>query len=384
MRILSTFPGFKSFSASLSLLFIFVAATDAFGQVDDGRRFTSAVLMEYATGEILFESNRHMSLPPASMTKMMTALIAMEEVKAGNLDLSRSVNVSARASRVGGSQVYLKHGEDFTIEELMAALMIHSANDAAVSIAEAVAGSTEAFIDLMNMRASELGMTDTQFHSVHGLPPGRGQEMDATSAYDMAVLARHLIRYPRILEWTVTKTAPFRGGRFTLYNTNKLIGNYEGLDGLKTGYITESGYCVTATAKRGERRMISVVMGAPDEQARQTETTRLLTMGFHMYRTLTVTEANQAIEGGLAVDDGKVDRIAIAYAEPLTVEVRKDRASEVELVNDLPLEIEAPVMTGQVVGRGLARLDGQTLAETRIIALESVEEASFWEKIIPW
>ena len=384
MRILRTFLGSTAFSALIGLVFTTMAATAADRQLDEGRRFISAVLMEYATGEILFESNLHMSLPPASMTKMMTGLIAMEEIEAGNMDLQRPVKVSARASRVGGSQVYLKHGEVFTVEELMAALMIHSANDVAVSIAEAVAGSTEAFVDLMNMRASELGMTDTHFHSVHGLPPGSGQGMDATSAYDMAILARHLIRYPEILEWTATPTAPFRGGLFTLYNTNKLIGNYQGLDGLKTGYIKESGYCVTATAKRGERRMISVVMGAPDERGRQTETTRLLTMGFHMYRTLTLTEANQAIEEGLSVEDGKVDRIAIAYAEPLAVNVRKDRASEVELVNDLPEEIEAPVEAGAVVGKGIARLDGQTLAETRIIALESVEEASFWEKIIPW
>ncbi|MFC1890368.1 D-alanyl-D-alanine carboxypeptidase family protein [Thermodesulfobacteriota bacterium] len=340
--------------------------------------------MDHATGEILFESNLHMSLPPASMTKMMTALIAMEEIETGNMELQRPVKVSAKASLIGGSQVYLKHGEDFTLEELMRALMIHSANDAAVAIAETVAGSTEAFVDLMNMRASELGMIDSTFHSVHGLPPGKGQKMDATSAYDMAILARHLIRYPKVLEWTSIMTAPFRGGKFTLYNTNKLIGRYQGLDGIKTGYIKESGYCVTATALRRSRRMISVVMGAPSEKAKQTETTRLLTMGFHMYRTLTLADASQVIEGGLSVEDGKVDRIAVAYAEPLSIEVRKDRASEVELVNDLPEEIEAPVTSGQVVGKGIARLDGQTLAETPIIALESVEEASLWEKIIPW
>ena len=315
------------------------------------------------------------------MVKMMVELLVMEKVAGGELGLDDPVQVSARASKTGGSQVYLKHKEIFPVEALMEAVAIHSANDCAVALAEHVAGSVEAFVDLMNLRAAELGMEDTTYHSVHGLPPGRGQTIDRSSARDQALLARELIRYPEVLVWSSTKTAPFRGGKFTLYNTNSLIGKTPGLDGLKTGYIAKSGYCLTATAKRSGRRMISVIMGCPKERDRSVETTRLLARGFAMYGTFTLAEAGKPLEEKLAVKGGKSEELGVGFGGTLEVDIRKDRASDVVVDKKLPTRAEAPVEKGDTLGKAVATLDGKVLGEIPIIALESVEEASFFEKI---
>jgi len=341
----------------------------------------AALLMDAKTGEVLYEKNSRAPLPPASMVKMMVLLLVMEKVASGEVPIEDPVRVSARASKMGGSQVYLKHKESFPVRELLKAVAIHSANDASAALAEYVAGSVEAFVDLMNMRAAELGMEQTSFHSVHGLPPGRGQHMDMCSARDLAILARELVRYPEVLEWSSTKTAPFRDGQFTLYNTNPLIDKSPGLDGLKTGYISKSGYCLTATAQRSGRRMISVVMGAPTGRDREIATTRLLARGFAMYRTLKLTEEGQPLAHNLAVKGGKSSEIRLAYGRPLEVEVRKDRASEVVLDEELPSFKDAPIQAGEIVGRAVARLGDFVLGETPIVALESVEQASFLERL---
>ena len=341
----------------------------------------AALLMDARTGDVLYEKNSRAPLPPASMVKMMALLLMMEKVAGGEMTFEDPVRVSARASRMGGSQVYLKHKESFPVRELLKAVAIHSANDASVALAEYTAGSVEAFVDLMNMRADELGMEETTFHSVHGLPPGRGQGMDKCSSRDLALLARELVRHPVVLEWSSTKTAPFRDGEFTLYNTNPLIGKSPGLDGLKTGYISKAGYCLTATAQRSGRRMISVVMGAPTSKDREIAITRLLTRGFAMYKTLRLTEEGQPLDHGLSVKGGKSSEISVAYGSPLEVEVRKDKASEVVLEEELPSFKEAPIQAGETVGRAVARLGELVLGEAPIVALESVEEASFFERL---
>ena len=250
--------------------------------------FKSAIVIDAETGLVLVATNERVRRQPASMLKMMTELIVLDHIADDDLKLDEIVKVSANASRMGGSQVYLKHGEEFTVDELLHALAIHSANDAAVALAEHLAGSTAAFVDLMNMKAMDLGLLDTEFHSVHGLPPGRGQRPDLTTALDMATLGRELVKYPRALEWASTKTAPFRDGKFTLYNPNKLVGTYRGLDGIKTGYTGPAGFCVTASAVQKGKRLISVVMGCSSDRARATETTRLLTYGFNAYRRVEV------------------------------------------------------------------------------------------------
>ena len=315
------------------------------------------------------------------MVKMMVALIVMEKVREGSLHLEDSITISGRASKIGGSQVYLKQGEVFTLEELMRALMIHSANDASAAIAETVAGSVEAFVDLMNLKAQELGMKDTVFRSVHGLPPGKGQEKDLTSAYDMAVLGRALCQDPKVLQWTSAVEEPFRGGEFTLHNTNKILTRYKGMDGIKTGYIRESGFCITATAVRDNTRMIAVVMGAPTDKVRTVETTRLLTLGFNTYKTLTLATAGQPLKQRLKVKSGKAPDIGLKYASDLRVSVNANKASEVVFTEELPEKIDAPVQAGAVVGKATAKLGDQVLGQVDVLTTETNEKASFWERI---
>jgi D-alanyl-D-alanine carboxypeptidase (penicillin-binding protein 5/6) len=341
----------------------------------------AAVLMDAATGEILYEQDIHTQYPPASMVKMMVALIVMEKVREGSLRLEDSITISGRAAKIGGSQVYLKQGEVFTLEELMKGLMIHSANDASTAIAETVAGSVEAFVDLMNLKAQEIGMKDTVFHSVHGLPPGKGQEKDLSSAHDMALLGRVLSQNPKILQWTSTVEEPFRGGQFTLHNTNKLLTRYKGMDGIKTGYIRESGFCITATAMRDSTRMIAVVMGAPTDAVRTVETTRLLTLGFNTYKTLTLATAGQPLKQRLKVKSGKTPDIGLKYASDLRVSVNVNKASEVVFTEELPEKIDAPVQEGAVVGKATAKLGDRILGQVDVVSAETNLKASLWERI---
>jgi len=313
---------------------------------------------------------------------MMTELLILESVEEGSFSLTDIITVSGHASQMGGSQVYLKEGEQFTVEELLKALSIHSANDAAVALAEFHSGSKEAFIDLMNLRAQELGMTETTYHSVHGLPAGWNQEPDLTCAYDQAVLGRKLISHDLAIAWGGMATAPFRDGEFTLYNPNKLIGKYRGLDGIKTGFHQAAGYCLTATAVQKGRRLISVVMGCSADQSRATETTRLLSYGFNLYVTLPIIEtAGQPLEHVLRVKDGKEREVPVGYGQQLTVFVRRDRAEEVTVEMRLDEDVTAPVQQGQAVGVAIAKLGVRVLGEVPIVALEAVERGNLLQRI---
>lgn len=345
--------------------------------------FTAAVVMDAATGEVLMQKDMHRSLPPASMIKMMTELVVLEKIAAGELTLADSVTVSGKAAKMGGSQVYLKDGEKFTVEELLMALTIHSANDAAAALAEHVAGTTDAFVELMNARAGELGMKDSLFHSVHGLPPGRGQGEDRSSPYDMALLCRELLKHPESTRWASLPEAPFRGGAFTLHSPNPLIGKFPGLDGMKTGYTEQAGFCLTATAKQKGGRLISVVMGCPKSRTRSDETAKLLTRGFTMYAQVKLVDsAQKPLDERVRVSDGAARDLVVAYAKPLTVNVLKDRAGKVKLENRLPKSVAAPVKVGAEIGKAVAVFDGQVLAEVPIVALEAVDRGSFWQRLI--
>jgi D-alanyl-D-alanine carboxypeptidase (penicillin-binding protein 5/6) len=349
--------------------------------VMDGQ-YAAAILMDAQTGQILAAHNPRDRRQPASMVKMMTELIVLERVVEGDLGLADVVTVSARASKMGGSQVYLKQGETFSVEDLLLALAVHSANDAAMALAEHVAGSKEAFVDLMNARCTELGMQDTEFHSVHGLPPGSGQLPDLSTAYDLALIGRELMKHPEAVRWASTSTAPFRGGEFILYNPNKLVGKYRGLDGIKTGFHTQAGYCVTASAVQKGKRLISVVMGAPTDQARATETTRLLSYGFNLFTQVTLIEGEkQPLPEKLKVKGGKGKKVLVGYLGPLTVSVPKDRVQEIILKPDLPENYPAPLEMGEVVGRGVALLDGNILGEVPIVALEEMPKGSWWDRL---
>lgn len=229
---------------------------------------------------MLFEDGADRPGYPASVIKLMDLLVIQERLESGALGISNRVTVTAEASRIGGSQVYLAEKEVFTVEDLLYALMIQSANDAATALALHVAGTTSGFVDLMNRKAAELGMTNTVFHSVHGLPPSAGGKPDTSTARDLARLARELLKHPQVLNYTSTRERGFRNGQFVMRTHNHLLSEVEGCDGLKTGYFTAGGFSIVASVQRGGRRVIAVVLGSTQREARDAKAKELISRGF--------------------------------------------------------------------------------------------------------
>ncbi len=344
--------------------------------------YAAAILINARSGEVLYERDAHRQHPPASMVKMMLVLLVMEGLEAGTLTLEDPVATSARASTFGGSQVYLKHGEVFSLGEMMQAVMIHSANDASVAVAEFLAGSMAACVARMNARARALGMVDTVFHSVDGLPPRRGRQPDLSTAYDLSILAQELTRYPQVLHWASTKRAPFRGGAFILTNTNKLIGRFPGADGLKTGYYRKAGYNLTATAARGGLRMISVVMGASSNRARTRETARLLKSGFDMYNQVQALKEGEPVPAAVPVAGGMLAQVTVAPVRDVFVHVRRGAESAVRTELTAPAFIEAPVVKGKPYGEILVKYGDREVARVQAIAMDAIPEAPLFHRLL--
>ena len=343
---------------------------------------TSYIVINPATGEELTSQNPDRPGFPASMTKMMTALLVMEAVKEGQLKLSDPVKTSAWASHIGGSRVYLKEGEVFSVEEMMGAMMIGSANDAATALAEHLTGSVAATVQRMNDRAAALKLTATQFHSVHGLPPGPGQSPDVTTPRDMARLATELLKYPDILRWTSTEEAPFRGGLFILRNSNHLIGKFAGADGLKTGYYSQAGFNVTATATKGPLRIVAVVMGAPTNRGRFEEAARLLGEGFNRYIGVTV------IKGGNVVDtDVKIARAVRTFrpvaSQDIQLMLKREEKDAFKTSVEIQPNLRAPLAKGQPVGAMVVRIGDKEVGRTPLITAGDVPRTFFWW-LTPW
>jgi serine-type D-Ala-D-Ala carboxypeptidase (penicillin-binding protein 5/6) len=265
--------------------------------------YLGAIVVDAASGRVLFEEHADAKGYPASVLKLMDLLIILEKIEAGQLSLQDQVPVSAKASQTGGSQVYLAEKESFPVDDMLYALMVQSANDAAVALAERVAGSTEAFTELMNAKAKSLGMTSTVFHSVHGLPPGKGQEHDVTTARDLSVLCRELLKHEQTLRYTSTRERPFRpeGGKKTVVmrTHNHLLGHVAGCDGLKTGFINASGYSIAVTAARNGQRLIVIVLDSADRALRDNKAKELLAKGFSAAgATADAAPATQAAAAG--------------------------------------------------------------------------------------
>ena len=246
--------------------------------------YRGAIVLDAATGNVLFEDKADIKGYPASMLKLMDLLIILEKIERKELSMQDQVPVSAKASHIGGSRVWLAEKESFAMDEMLYALMIQSANDVAAALAEKISGSTDAFVELMNKRAQELGMTNTVFNSVHGLPPGAGQQHDVTTARDFAILCRELLKHKDTLRYTSARERPFRSNdpkHMVLMRThNHLLGSVEGCDGLKTGYITVAGYSIAVTAQRKGRRVIVIVLGSADRKVRDAKAAELLNKGF--------------------------------------------------------------------------------------------------------
>jgi D-alanyl-D-alanine carboxypeptidase (penicillin-binding protein 5/6) len=252
-----------------------VADTLPVKQIDE---VDAGILVDADTGRILWSKHSHRKEQIASMTKMMTALLAIEQIEQGRVSPAMPVVTSKAAARIGGSQVYLKEGETFTLAELLQSIMIHSANDSAHAVAEALSGSVGAFVTQMNARAAALGMRDTHYYNVHGLPLSNGENI--SSAYDSAILARELLKHPRILEWSSTWITMFRDNTFQMVNHNRLVKDVPGVDGLKTGYYKKAGFCVTFTVKREGRRLIGVLIGVDNKTVRNAVAEALIDWGY--------------------------------------------------------------------------------------------------------
>ena len=364
----------------LSLLFLLTALplpTAAEATATPTPAFTpnckSAVLMEASTGKILYAHNPAEAMPPASVTKIMTLLLVMECMDAGTLHWEDTVTASARAASMGGSQIFLKEGEQMTARDLIKSVVIASANDAAVALAEHTYGSEEAFVKRMNQRAAELGMTATHFENTNGLDDTARNHV--TSAGDIAIMSRELIRHKEILEFSSTWMDTIRNGQFGLTNTNRLVRFYRGCNGLKTGSTAKAGFCVSVTAEREGMTLICVIMGAENRDIRNAEAQKLLDWGFATYGLFTA-------EGGsldpLRVTGGEADEVSIAYPQ-FTAVLPKADIKAVEHTVTLPESVKAPVRAGEAVGKITYTCKGQPLGEVSITATETVEELGFFE-----
>ncbi len=242
--------------------------------------YLSALLIDADSGEVLFADNPDAQIFPASIVKLITLLVVLEQVEQGRLALSEMVQITDEAARMGGSQVYLDPREQFSVEELLYALIVQSANDAAIALASHVAGSREAFVELMNRTTAELGMSNTRLYSPHGLPPAAGQQPDVTTAHDLAILSRALVGRPEVLRYTSTVERSFRDDNFIMRTHNHLLRQVEGCDGLKTGYFKAAGFSIAATAKRSGARVIAIVAGSADRKVRDAKAMELLARGF--------------------------------------------------------------------------------------------------------
>ncbi|EMT47292.1 D-alanyl-D-alanine carboxypeptidase family protein [Anoxybacillus flavithermus] len=338
----------------------------------------SAILIERDTGVVLYEKNAHEPLPPASMTKIMTMLLIMEAIDQGKLKLDERVRASEYAASMGGSQIFLEPGEEMTVDDLLKGVAIGSGNDASVALAERIAGSEEAFVHMMNEKARQLGLKHTTFENTTGLPA----KNHYSTAYDMAVMAKELLKYDLITKYTGTYEDYLRqhtDKKFWLVNTNRLVKFYPGVDGLKTGYTSEAKYCLTATAKKGNMRVIAVVFGAPTPKARNAQITKMLDYAFSHYETKPLYKKGETITT-LPVSKGKKRSVAVVTSEPLSVLLKKGEKSEaIKAAWKLNEKVKAPVKKGDVLGTLIIKKDGSVIAKSPLVAKEQVEEANMWE-----
>ncbi|MED4083079.1 D-alanyl-D-alanine carboxypeptidase [Halalkalibacterium halodurans] len=339
---------------------------------------SSAIVIERDTGQVLFEKNSDEKLPPASMTKIMTLLLIMEAIDSGKITYDDMVRTSENAASMGGSQVFLEPGEEMSVRDMIKAIAIASGNDASVAMAEHLAGTEEEFVGMMNEKARQLGLKNTNFVNTNGLP----EKDHYTSAYDLAMISKELLKYEDITEFTSVYEDYLRKGtdkEFWLVNTNRLVKFYPGVDGLKTGYTKEAKYCLTATAVKNGMRVITVVMGAPTPKERNSQITEMLDFAFSQYQTHQVYERDTYMMD-LNVRKGNKKSVPIFTSESVSLVTKKG-----ESIDNVTERVEwkesllAPVHKGDVVGTLYLERDGEILSETPLIAGDDVASASFWQ-----
>lgn len=364
---------FKKRAVSLLTAFCLLAAAGVPAKAisDQDVKAPSAVVMEATTGKILYEKNPHEKRPGASITKVMTLLLVMEAIDSGKISLTDTVTASAHAASMGGSDIWLKEGETMTVDDLLKATVIMSANDAAVALAEHVAGSEDDFLRQMNEKAKALGMNDTTFKNCNGLD----EDGHLTSAYDIALMSAQLIKHKKIFDYTLTWIDHVRGGKTQLVNTNKLIRTYKGITGLKTGTTGKAGSCISATAERDNVSLIAVVLGSPSTKDRFADAAQLLDYGFANW-AMTAPET-PALEP-VPVTNGMQNSVEPEAPAGESILVPKGKENDVVSQVTLAETLEAPVEKGQIIGKITYKLGDETLQETDIRAKAAVSQITFF------
>ena len=335
----------------------------------------SAIMIEATTGEILFQKNANERLAPASMTKMMSMLLIMEEIEKGNLKWDEEITASEKASSMGGSQIFLKAGEKMTVTEMLKGISIASGNDATVAMAERIAGSEENFVKKMNTRAKELGLKNTNFVNSTGLTA----DNHYSSAYDMSLIAKELVKHEKILEFTGTYEDYLRKDTenpFWLVNTNRLVRFYQGVDGLKTGFTDEAGYCLTATAKKENMRLITVVMNEPNTASRSSDTSKMLDYGYNVYMVKNIIDENTVIDK-VEVELGKELKIDIVPKETITILSKKSDENRNITYEAKLNKLVAPIKKGTKVGTINIIENGEIISVVDATVAKDIKKANF-------
>lgn len=336
----------------------------------------SAILMDAASGRILYEKEPNKELPPASVTKIMTLLVAADAVAQEKVKLTDTVTASENACKLGGSQIYLEPGETFSLEQMLIAIAVGSANDGCVAVAEHINGTHEAFVEEMNRKAQELGLKNTHFANAYGLPA----EGHYTSAYDLAVIAREALKYPLIRKLTSMKEYDLREGKFKLWNTNKLLWWYPGADGLKTGWTNEAKYCLASTVERNGLRLICVVMGVPQVRGHFAESMKIYNYGFAKYEFKQFAPAEEK-QGVVKVTKGVENEISAVTEKSFGATVEKGKDKNFWVETKLNPEISAPVEKGQKLGEVILYQNEQLQASVNLIADHSVAKAGLVDQL---
>ena len=337
----------------------------------------SALIMEASTGKIVFEKNIHERYAPASMTKMMSLLLIMENIEEGKLSWDEEITTSAHASSMGGSQIFLQVGEKMSVRDLIRGIAIASGNDATVALAEKIGGTEEGFVKMMNDKAKALGLKNTNFKNAVGLD----EENHYSSAYDMAVIASNLVKHEKILEYTGTYEGYLREGtdrKFWLVNTNKLVRFYQGVDGLKTGYTNEAGYCLTATAKKDNMRLITVVMGYPTANQRNSETSAMLDYGFNSYYIENLISTKTSL-GKIELLKGDIQNVDIIPLESVNILNKKTDSKRNVDYRIETYKVEAPIKVGDVVGKLKVIENDKVINEIDLTVSENVNKANLFK-----
>lgn len=329
-----------------------------------------AVLMEQSSGRVLYDHNMHQKLRPASVTKVMSLLLIMEAIDSGRLSYTDKIPCTETAAAMGGSQIWLDVREELTVDEMLKAICVVSANDCTVAMAEYLAGSQEAFVEQMNAKAKELGMNDTTFKNCHGID----EDGHETCAYDIALMSRELLnKHPDITKYTTIWMDSLRDGKSELVNTNKLIRNYKGATGLKTGSTSIALYNLSASATRDDLSLITVIMKAPTTKVRFSEAEKLLDYGFNNFQYSKFANENDILQN-ISVEKGVKDSIELAYESSAGALIKKGESKNVEQTINIPDTISAPVNKGDVIGDITYTIDGNEVAKVNIVANENVEK----------